>query len=113
MIVIKNSIIPIKGFKALFFFGILFVRNDLKKGISYVDLNHEHIHSKQCIELLGVFFYLWYIIEYLIRLPMCDFDSHTAYRSICFEREAYKNQEDLEYPKKRKHFAWLKYVINK
>nr|DAF32802.1 MAG TPA: hypothetical protein [Caudoviricetes sp.] len=46
-------------------------------------------------------------------MPLCDFDTHTAYRSICFEREAYKNQEDLEYSKKRKHFAWLKYVINK
>lgn len=113
MIIIKNRFIPVKGFNAMFFFGILFVRSDSKKGLTYVTLNHESIHAKQCVEMLGVFFYLWYIVEYLIRLPLCDFDTHEAYRSISFEREAYGNQEDMEYTSKRRHFAWLNYIKQK
>lgn len=109
MKVVRNSLIPFKGFKAMLFFGILFVRNDLKKELTYTDLNHESIHAKQCKELLGVFFYLWYTLEYLVRLPMCDFNHHKAYRSICFEQEAYSNEKDLQYCNKRKHWAWLKY----
>lgn len=113
MKVIKNRFIPVKGFKAMFFFGILFVRSDNRKPLSYVDLNHENIHAKQCKEMLGVFFYLWYITEYLIRLPLCDFDTHDAYRSISFEQEAYGNEEDMEYLKERKHYAWFHYITNK
>nr|DAU35071.1 MAG TPA: hypothetical protein [Caudoviricetes sp.] len=33
-------------------------------------------------------FYLWYIIEYLIRLIMYR-DTKLAYKNISFEREAY------------------------
>lgn len=110
MKVIRNGYIPIKGFKAMFFFGILFVRNDLKKPLSDVDWNHECLHSRQCGEMLGVFFYLWYIIEYLIRVLSCGFNAHDAYHSISFEREAYDNQDKTEYLSKRKRFAWLRYI---
>lgn len=113
MRVVRNSLIPFKGFKVMLFFGILFVRNDLKNDLTYTDLNHESIHAKQCKELLGVFFYLWYVLEYLVRLLMCDFNHHKAYRSICFEQEAYSNENDLQYFSKRKHWAWLKYYGNK
>lgn len=110
MKVITNSLIPVKGFKAMFFFGILFVRSDNKNPLSPLDLNHESIHAKQCKEMLGVFFYLWYVIEYLIRMPMCGFDAHAAYRNISFEREAYSNQGVMDYTKERRHFAWLEYI---
>lgn len=113
MIIIKNRFIPVKGFNAMFFFGILFVRSDSKKGLTYVTLNHESIHAKQCVEMLGVFFYLWYVVEYIIRIPLCDFDTHKAYRNISFEREAYDNQENMEYISERRHFAWLNYIKRK
>lgn len=113
MKVIKNRFIPVKGFKAMFFFGILFVRSDNRKPLSYVDLNHESIHAKQCKEMFGVFFYLWYIVEYIIRIPMYDFDTHKAYRNISFEREAYGNQENMDYTTERRHFAWLEYIKQK
>ena len=69
-------------------------------------LNHESIHTAQMRELLYLGFYLAYVIEWCVRLLMCG----NAYRNISFEREAYSNESDLEYLKKRKHFAFLNYL---
>jgi hypothetical protein len=70
-------------------------------------IRHETIHWKQQMEMLIIPFYLWYGIEYLVRLIT---DKGNAYRAISFEQEAYKNENDIEYPNKRKHFAWIKYL---
>ena len=70
-------------------------------------INHEKIHWQQQLELLIIFFYLWYFIEWLIRLPI---NGKAAYRSLSFEREAYGNDDNLEYLKTRKPYAWLKYM---
>lgn len=72
-------------------------------------LNHEAIHTKQMKEMLYVFFYLWYVIEWIVRL----FKRGNAYRNISFEREAYSNQCHLKYNKERKRFAWLEYLSDK
>lgn len=105
MIIVENNIIPFKGFKAMYFFGILFVRKGAE--LSSVDLNHEKIHDKQAKELLFVFFYLWYLLEWLVRL----FVNKKAYRNICFEREAYANQDNLYYLEwDRKPYQFLKYL---
>ena len=48
MIIVKNNIIPFKGFKAIYMFGFLFTRGDLTE----TQLNHEKIHERQAIELL-------------------------------------------------------------
>jgi len=74
-------------------------------------INHESIHWKQQLEMLVIFFYLWYGIEWFIRLLVNGKDY--AYYYISFENEAYKNEDDLEYLSKRKHFAWIKYVKHK
>lgn len=74
-----------------------------------VDFNHEAIHTKQMKEMLYVFFYLWYVIEWIVRL----FKRGNAYRNISFEREAYSNQCYLKYNKERKRFAWLEYLSDK
>ena len=99
-----NDIIPFKGYKAMCFWPWIFVR----RGSSFkdVDLNHELIHSRQQIEMLLVFFYLWYGIEYLFRLIQYR-NINDAYRNISFEREAYANQYDMNYLQNRKHFAWI------
>lgn len=110
MKIIRNRYIPFKGFRAMFFFGILFVRNDLESELKYWDMNHEAIHAKQCKEMLGVFFYLWYIAEYVVRLFQYGFDTRKAYRNISFEREAYENQADMLYTDDRKIWAWVKYI---
>ena len=104
MKIIRNKYIPFKGFLAINLFGILFVRGDAR--IDDITLNHEKIHTAQIKELWYIFFYLWYIIEWLIRLFM----KGNAYRNISFEREAYNNENDLDYLKTRKRFAFLKYI---
>ena len=105
MKIIINNIIPFKGFKCINLFGILFCRKQLNK----IDINHETIHTKQMQELLYIFFYLWYIIEYLIRLIIYR-NTKLAYKNIPFEREAYQNQYNLDYLSNRKHYNWLNYL---
>lgn len=105
MKIIINNIIPFKGFKCINLFGILFCRKQLNK----IDINHETIHTKQIQELLYIFFYLWYIIEYLIRLVIYR-NTKLAYKNISFEREAYQNQYNLDYLSSRKHYNWFNYL---
>ena len=96
-------------------FPFIFVRKELAHKFTEISENHETIHFKQQIELLIVGFYLWYIIEYFLRL--CKFwvkgkqaNTVIAYRNISFEREAYSNQNNLSYLKNRKPYSWLKYL---
>ena len=58
--------------------------------------------------LAFVFFYLWYGIEWLVRLIQYR-DRLSAYYNISFEREAYSNQSDLGYLRVRKVFQFRKY----
>lgn len=102
MKVIINKVIPFPGFKAINLFGILFSR----KPLNAIDINHEAIHTKQMKELLYIFFYLWYLIEWLI-LCIKYRNSKIAYRNIRFEKEAYNNEKDLDYLNKRKHYNYL------
>ena len=102
MITVYNNIIPFKGFKAMNLFGILFVRKKFKP-IDKITLNHEGIHTAQMRELLYIFFYLFYGVEYLLKL--FKYSPHKAYRNISFEREAYSNEGDLTYLKGRKLFS--------
>ena len=69
-------------------------------------MNHERIHTAQQREMLFVFFYLAYLMEWLVRLPMRG----NAYRNISFEREAYSNQRDLNYLRHRRFYAWRHYM---
>ena len=40
-------------------------------------------------------------------------DTKLAYKNISFEREAYQNQNDLDYLSNRKHYSWIKYVVER
>ena len=104
MKVIYNKIIPFKQFKCINLFGLLFVR----KGcfMSEKDFNHEAIHTAQMKEMLYVFFYLWYFVEWIIRL----FGKGNAYRNLGFEKEAYSNDDNLTYLDTRPMFSWWKYL---
>lgn len=72
-------------------------------------LNHERIHLRQQVELGMLPFYLWYLIEYVIRRFQYR-DHYTAYRNISFEREAFANDANLNYLKTRRLWAFWKYV---
>ena len=104
MKIIRNKYIPFKGFRAINLFGILFVRGNAR--INEKTIRHEAIHTAQMKEMLYIFFYLWYVIEWIIRLFM----KGNAYRNISFEREAYDNESDIIYLEQRKRFAWTKYL---
>jgi hypothetical protein len=68
-------------------------------------INHEKIHWKQQIEMLIIFFYLWYLLEFILKFL---FKGLKAYRLINFEKEAYTNDKDLNYLNNRKPFNWIK-----
>lgn len=104
MRVIYNKWIPFKGFKCINICSFLFIR----KGcfMSEKDYNHEAIHTAQMKEMLYVFFYLWYFVEWIIRL----LGKGNAYRSLGFEKEAYSNDDNLSYLDIRPMFAWWKYL---
>lgn len=109
MKVIENKIIPFPGYKYINLFGIIFTRN--KGKITDVEYNHEKIHLKQMQEMLWIFFYIWYILEYCIIWLFRLFDKqNTKYHDVSFEEEAYNNEDNLEYTKTRKHYSWLKYI---
>lgn len=104
MIKIYNNIIPFGTFKAITLGCFVFIR----KGCIWneEDDNHEKIHVRQQNEMLWVFFWLWYCIEWVFRL----FTSNHPYRNISFEREAYANDYNMSYLKERKFWSWTKYL---
>jgi hypothetical protein len=107
MKIIYNKIIPFPGFLAINLFGVLFVREEFKDmKLSNKVINHESIHTEQIKEMFYIFFYIWYFIEWFIRLFI---NGRKAYRMISFEQEAYDNEENLNYIKTRKKWAWRSY----
>ena len=72
-------------------------------------INHEKIHIRQQIEMLIIFFYLWYGIEYLLRAIRLNLRLD-PYDDLSFEREAYMNDLDMGYLKTRKFWSFLKYL---
>ena len=79
----------------------------LHKSIKEI-INHEEIHWKQQMEMLIIFFYVWYLIEWIIRLFI---HGRQAYYNISFEREANDFENDLTYLEKRKHYTWIKKIF--
>lgn len=108
MKVIYTKHFPRKGYVAINIFGFIFARKEYAP-ISERTLNHESIHTAQMKELIYLFFYLWYGVEWFIRLIQFR-NSHKAYRNISFEREAYANDRDLDYCEKRKYLEHIKYL---
>lgn len=107
MKIIYNNIIPFPGFKAINLFGVLFVRKGCT--MSESDINHEMIHTAQMKEMGYVFFYIWYLVEWLVKLLKLR-DGNKAYRAISFEREAYGNEKNLTYTITREEYAWRKLI---
>ena len=104
MKIVRTSILPFRGFSAINLLGVLFVHPGVY--LSQELMNHERIHTAQQREMLFVFFYIAYLIEWLVRLPMRG----SAYGNISFEREAYDNQRNPDYLKTRRPFAWRRYM---
>lgn len=104
--IVKNKILPFGNYVAINLFGFIFTK---RESLTERTINHEDIHTKQMKELLWVPFYIWYVIEYLIRLIQFR-DTNLAYRNISFEHEAYDNDNDLFYLDSRKKFNFINYL---
>lgn len=72
-------------------------------------INHEKIHLRQQLELLIIPFYIWYLSEYYIKYLKYK-NPELAYRNISFEREAYENDQNLDYLKNRKLWSFISYL---
>lgn len=107
MIFISKYLIP-KGYNGLTIYPFVFLKEEeLKQDM--ILMNHEKIHLKQQLEMLIIPFYVFYFLEFLIRLIQYK-NWNKAYRNISFEREAYTNEMNLEYLNNRKIWAFFKYI---
>jgi len=107
MIFIFKYLIP-KGFVGITLYPFIFLKTKkLKENVVLV--NHEKIHLKQQLELLVIFFYLFYGIEWFYKFVKYK-SAKLAYYNLSFEREAYINEKNLNYINERKTLAFLKYL---
>lgn len=75
-------------------------------------INHERIHLRQQAELLLVFFYPLYLLEWVLKSVWYR-DFYKGYRNISFEREAYLQQQNLDYLEERRPFQFINYLFSK
>ena len=128
MKVIYNKFIPFKGFYAITIIKWRFVREEYKyfdrSSIYNKMINHESIHEQQILDFTpkmfpswlrytigSICFYLLYGLEWLFKLIPCLIKNKSAYRSLCAEQEAFKNEVDSNYINKREKLAWLKKIF--
>lgn len=107
MIMVCRSLLKNTKISAIALFPVILLRMPEDRYDKTL-INHEKIHLRQQLELLIIFFYLWYVIEYYFwyfRLK----DSFLAYKYISFEREAFAMEDDHDYLKTRKLWSFWKY----
>ncbi len=99
--------LPLLSYAGMAIFPFIFVkRHDYRYDQTL--MNHEKIHLCQQLELLILPFYLIYVGHYLFNLLKYH-NHHEAYINICFEREAYAHELDLNYLRKRSIWRFLRY----
>lgn len=107
MIVLVYKYLTPKWVSGIAIFPFIIVTDERNKK-NAIFLNHERIHLKQQMELLIIPFFVFYFLEFLIRYIIYK-NWNKAYMNISFEREAYKNEKDLNYIKKRSIWAFINY----
>jgi hypothetical protein len=107
MILIVFKYLTPRGFRGLTFFPFVFMADKNDK-LNKVFINHEKIHIRQQLELLILPFFVCYSLEYLVRLIQYK-DRKKAYYNISFEREAYANENNIDYLKTRPLWRFIKY----
>lgn len=106
-LIVTKYLIP-NGYRGLAVFPFVVVKYSVDKE-NPLFVNHERIHLRQQLELLVIPFFLWYFLEFLLRLVQYR-NMNLAYRNISFEREAYANKKDLDYLKQSSFWTFLKYI---
>ena len=106
MILVSKYLLP-KGYLGLTIFPFIVLKSKSLKH-DPVLMNHERIHLRQQSELLVIPFFLVYLVEFMVRLIQYRHWLR-AYKNISFEREAYLNENDLEYLSSRPFWRSFKY----
>jgi len=73
-------------------------------------MRHEKIHFMQQLELLFIFHWLLYGLFYFAA-RLAGHTHEKAYRSNPFEREAYDEENNLNYLNDRPGYSWMRYWI--
>ncbi|MEM5565998.1 hypothetical protein WNY78_12825 [Psychroserpens sp. AS72] len=107
MVIISKYLVP-RGYIGITIFPFIFLKYYNLKS-SPVLMNHEKIHMRQQLELLVIPFYIFYTIEFVIRLIQYK-KWYLAYQNISFEREAYYKEKDLNYLKSRPFWSFVSYL---
>ncbi len=108
MLLIVSRYFTPKGYSGITIFPFIII-SDRKYRSDAILIRHEKIHIRQQIELAVFPFFIWYFVEFVIRLVTLR-DRKAAYKSISFEREAYDNQENPSYLKTRPVWNFLRYL---
>jgi hypothetical protein len=99
MKIIYNNLLPVRGFTAMAFFGVILARKSAKP-LSARTINHEAIHAAQAKECGGWWrFYLRYLALWV----------RYGYRNNPFEVEAIIRDADMSYLARRTPFKWKEY----
>ncbi|GEM55341.1 hypothetical protein B0A58_11625 [Flavobacterium branchiophilum NBRC 15030 = ATCC 35035] len=107
LLLISKYFVP-KGYVGITIFPFVFLKNKQLKNNKCL-INHEKIHLKQQLELLIIPFFIWYLIDFFIQYYRFK-NKNAAYRNIVFEKEAYANEQNLNYLTERKMYDFLKYI---
>jgi hypothetical protein len=106
MKIVYTNWFPFGPYHTINLFGILFTKRD---HLTRDTILHEQIHTAQMKEMLYIFFYLWYGLEYII-IRFFHKKQNNAYHDVSFEEEAHDNVYNWNYLETRKHYAWFKYI---
>lgn len=106
MKIVYTNWFPFGPYHTINLFGILFTKRDY---LTRDTILHEQIHTAQMKEMLYIFFYLWYGLEYII-IRFFHKKQNNAYHDVSFEEEAHDNAYNWNYLETRKHYARFKYI---
>jgi len=104
-----HKYITMSGTRAITLWPLVIMRDETGRQDHRL-VRHERIHLRQQLEMLIIFFYLWYVTEFLIRL-LRHRHVHTSYLALSMEREAYAHESDPDYLDNRRFYAWLSYLM--
>lgn len=100
------KILPPKGYSAITLFGTVYTRKTLQQLLEYLNTengkvwaHHEAIHTYQADTfkpnfLKWILFYIIYAWQFIKAWPLF-MSWRQAYRTVCFELEAYLKEKDL------------------
>lgn len=108
--IVEMKYFPFNGFKAMTWCGRLIVHS--KESVDETTKVHETIHLRQA-QAIGnwIMFYILYLKEWILGNPFKK-PFNSAYYTICFEMEAYANEENKEYVTNYKKENLDKYKIS-